>query len=303
MTDRPNVSAEVTAYLAAVSEALSDLPQEERDDLLAEVETSLVEAGGPVAARLGPPDEFAAELRAAAGLHREPDAGRPESRLLAWLRKAAADRRVAAARPVLARLAPIWWAVRGYVVVAALAMLVCATWSSSHPQVPRLGTGATGLLAIVVAVALSVVLGLRGFRGPIWTLANVALAFAALPVAQHLAERAPQQLIVAYVQTSVAEPQVLTYDMAPVRNIYPFTRSGRLLHDVLLYDGRGYPLEIGRNYPDASRRYVLNRLGNRLYNTFPIRYYEPGTAVVAHPDAIPPVRFPRILTPALRPKP
>ena len=72
---------------------------------------------------------------------------------------------------------------------------------------------------------------------------------------------------------------------------------------MLLYDGRGYPLEIGRNYPDAARRYVLNRLGNRLYNTFPIRYYEPGTTVVAHPDAIPPVRFPRILTPPLRPKP
>ncbi|MDX6488698.1 MAG: hypothetical protein QOK13_1313 [Gaiellaceae bacterium] len=303
MTDRPNVSQEVTAYLAAVSEALSDLPEEERDDLLAEVETSLVEAGGPVAARLGPPDEFAAELRAAAGLHREPEASRSESRLVAWLRRAGADRRIVAARPVLARLAPIWWAIRGYVVVAALALLVGATWSTSHPQVPRLGTGATGLFAIVVAVALSVLLGLRGFRGPLWTLANVALVLVALPVAQHLAERAPQQIIVAYVQTSVVEPQGLSYDMAPVQNIYPFSRSGRLLHDVLLYDGRGYPLEIGRHAPDAARRYVLNRAGNRLYNTFPIRYFEPGTAVVAHPDAIPPVRFPRLLTASLSAKP
>jgi len=64
---------EVSHYLAAVREALDDLPSTERDDLLVEVEPSLLDAasesGGNVSARLGPPEEFAAELRAAAGLH------------------------------------------------------------------------------------------------------------------------------------------------------------------------------------------------------------------------------------------
>jgi hypothetical protein len=290
----------VTAYLAAVSAALSDLPQDERDDLLAEVETSLLEAGGPVAARLGPPDEFAAELRSAAGLHRQPMA-RADSRLRAWLRRAATDRRFVAARPVLTRLAPLWWALRGYVAVAAVALALHAAWSSSYPLVPRFGSGALGLLAILAGVGLSVLVGLRGRFGTTAALANVALLCAAFPVAAHLAERAPQQIFVMYVPTSTAEPDVLTYDMAPVSNIYPFTRSGRLLHDVLLYDGRGLPLEIGRNQPDGTRRYVLNRLGHRLYNTFPIRYFEPGTAMVAHPDAIPAVRIPRVITPALNP--
>ncbi len=38
---------EVAAYLAAVREALADLPAAERDDLVAEVEASLVEAAAP----------------------------------------------------------------------------------------------------------------------------------------------------------------------------------------------------------------------------------------------------------------
>jgi hypothetical protein len=62
---------DVDAYLAAVRAALTDLPAAERDDLVAEVEASLLDAaseGGPIAARLGPPEEFAAELRSAAGL-------------------------------------------------------------------------------------------------------------------------------------------------------------------------------------------------------------------------------------------
>src|SRR5687768_14623642 len=45
---------------------------EERDDLLSEVEPSLLEAAAdgdePIAARLGPPADFAADLRASAGL-------------------------------------------------------------------------------------------------------------------------------------------------------------------------------------------------------------------------------------------
>jgi uncharacterized membrane protein len=59
-------TADVAAYLAAVRSSLRDLPEAERDDLVAEVEASLVESageGGSIAARLGPPEEFAAELR------------------------------------------------------------------------------------------------------------------------------------------------------------------------------------------------------------------------------------------------
>src|SRR5581483_3068770 len=67
LTAAAHVPSDVERYLARVRDALSDLPVEERNELLAEVEASLYESasetGGPVAAQLGPPEDFAAELR------------------------------------------------------------------------------------------------------------------------------------------------------------------------------------------------------------------------------------------------
>ena len=62
--ERPDVAA----YLDAVRSRLADLPTEERDDLVADVEASLLESGEPP---LLSPEEFAAELRDAAGLSPE----------------------------------------------------------------------------------------------------------------------------------------------------------------------------------------------------------------------------------------
>ena len=62
----------VAEYLSALRTELADLAPEERDDLLSEVEPSLLEAAAdddePIAARLGPAAAFAADLRASAGL-------------------------------------------------------------------------------------------------------------------------------------------------------------------------------------------------------------------------------------------
>ena len=112
------VPPEVAMYLAAVRAALADLPPEERDDLLTDVRASLVEAaaesGGNIAARLGPPEEFAAELRAAAGLHAPAPVRRDRGRLIELARRIAAD-------PQVRRLVPIWWVARAYVAVGAVA--------------------------------------------------------------------------------------------------------------------------------------------------------------------------------------
>ena len=48
-----------------------------------------------------------------------------------------------------------------------------------------------------------------------------------------------------------------------------------------------------------NRRYLVTRRGQRLYNSFPVRYFDPGTSRVAHPNAGPVVRIPNILTPPL----
>ena len=65
-------SIEVREYLAAVSRELADLPADERDDLLEDLDSHLheviAEGEGSLEQRLGPPAQYAAELRASAGL-------------------------------------------------------------------------------------------------------------------------------------------------------------------------------------------------------------------------------------------
>jgi hypothetical protein len=299
--------AEVEAYLAAVRATLSDLPPAERDDLLAEVEASLREAAddaGAIGARLGSPEEFAAELRSAAGLHERLGA---ESRVNVreLLGRIAADPRVAALRRLGAELAPVWWVVRGYLIVAGLATVWHTSWSARYPFVPRFGSaelglypivprfgGAeVGLALIVLAVAVSVRLGLKwrndrsSSRRSVVALNLVCLVLL-LPVGSYLGDGARGTTNVVVVHEPLAQPG-LTYNGTPVRNIYPYSLEGKLLHDVLLYDGAGAPIEIGAQFKDPNRRVLTTSSNAPIFYSFPIRYYEPGTTHVAHPNASP----------------
>jgi hypothetical protein len=286
---------DVQTYLAAVRASLADLPTAERDDLLAEVEASLVEAesesGGNIAARLGPPEEFAAELRAAAGLHQVAPAARAPSRLRPLLSRLMQGGRAEEVR----RLAPIWWVARAYALVGAIALLVGAGWSEAYTVVPKFGSGALGLLAILGAMAGSVLLGLRTRMRPI---VELALLAAAVPVLVHLAHP-PVRSTAVYVQAAQYYVPGLAYNGVPLGNVYPFTRQGRLLHDVLLYTGAGVPIDVAGAENDPQRRVLQARNGEPVLNAFPVRYFEPGTGHVAHPGAAPRVRIPRIATPPL----
>jgi hypothetical protein len=94
----------------------------------------------------------------------------------------------------------------------------------------------------------------------------------------------------------------LAYNGTPIENIYPYTRDGRLLHDVFLYTSQGQPLDVSTVVPDPNRRVPRTASGRPVFNIFPIRYFEPGTRLVRHPNAGPQVRLPRLATPALRPR-
>jgi hypothetical protein len=177
---------EVERYLAAVRDELGDLPEGEREDLLRDVEASLAEAAedgeGPLETRLGPASAFAAELRASAGLPPAPVGAplRPPT-----LRERVVDLgRTNEARAVarIAReLAPVWWIVRGYVLVYVVARLFDASWSTSYPAVPRLDTGVRGLAVILVACLGSVAWGLYWRRrGETWWPPAIALSLVLL---------------------------------------------------------------------------------------------------------------------------
>jgi len=168
--------------------------------------------------------------------------------------------------------------------------------------VPRIGNAKLGAIAILVAVAASIALGLWSRRTAQARLAlsvlNVALLAAVVPVAVHLSHRTqPAVATQIVVQTEIVPG--LAYNGTPLDNVYPYSRDGRLLHDVLLYTGAGTPLNLRAKSYDPLRRILFTKAGGRIYNAFPVRYYQPGTTTVLRPNAGPNVKVPRITTPPL----
>jgi hypothetical protein len=313
MTTAAGSSAEIEAYLAAVRAALSDIGEEERADLLAEVEASLVEAVGegdrPIAS-LGPPEAFAAELRASAGLG-EPATAPAARNGLDALRALAfglAQRPAVRAAVRLAReLAPAWWLVRAGLVVVAAAAASSASWSIAHPWLPHLPSARASALWLVVAVAASFAVGLRtrGRASAAVVIAVLAVDVVALlaivPLERHVREAPSASALgtpaIVYVPQSLPGLQL---DGRTVTNIYPYSRAGKLLHDVLLYDDVGRPIQLGLG-PDPLRRGTRSVDGQVLGNVYPIRYFSPGPSPrrVSHPNAGPRGHVPKIATPAL----
>jgi len=306
-TDRPDVEA----YLAAVRSELGDLRPDERDDLLTEVEASLLDAAeesdAPIAARLGPPADFAAELRTSAGLTTAASTrrARPKRDLLA---NAWRSPRAASAKRVLGELAPLWWVARAYVALALLVWAADIQWSGTVPFVPTIGIGGPGsvelgAVILVLAAAASVAHGLwerrRGGPGTLSVAVNVVLALAALPLSGDLAGRLSDRTVVTSVVVQTPATPGLAVDGVPVENVYPYSREGRLMLDVLLYDQNGAPLNVRAADADASRRVLRSAAGAELFNTFPIRYFEPGTRQVAKPGATPRIAWSPVVTPAL----
>jgi hypothetical protein len=205
-------------------------------------------------------------------------------------------------------LAPIWWLVRGYVAVAAINVVTGNAWSAAQPGVPKLaGSVYLGAAAILAGMAVSVGLGLwaRVPRG-LAIAGNLALVAAIIPVAIHNAgpgyEPIPYQQEYAQQVEALRYTQAvsgLTYNGSPIKNVYPYDRRGRLLHDVRLFGDGGRALDLGEAGRDPTRRPVLTADGEAL-NAFPIRYFEPGTEKVTNPDAGPTVDAKPLITRPLK---
>jgi hypothetical protein len=312
MTTTAGSSEQIEAYLAAVRASLGDIDEDERAELLAEVEASLIESAGeidsPIAA-LGPPEAFAAELRASAGLGEPAPFEAPSPSALAAARVFVADLRrrpwVAKLLPVARELAPIWWVARGYLAVVAAVVATGTWWSDSRPWIPDISTPRTGALVILAAIVASVAFGVLRRRRVeslllVALVVNVAAVLAIVPALRHLTEApSPQTVIVQGAATPTVLPGLVDAGR-PLLNIYPYSRAGKLLHDVRLYDDLGRPITLALG-SDQLRRVPVTATGLPALNAFPIRYRQPGTHVVAHPDAGPRIHVAKLVTPALRP--
>lgn len=263
----PVTSAAAQAFLAAVDAELTDLPAEERAELLEDLEQHLlaVEADGDersLTTRLGTAADYAAELRAAAGLPaREPVA--PRRRLPDVRRKLAAltnHRFVRAVRTFVPQLAPAWWLLRGYLVVL-LPCLWRISGSRDFPIPAPAGSKTLGLAAVLAAMALSVLTGKRRFPRPITMLVlalDLALAVTAVGVLRDAPHRLATHRTVVYNEclNCFRFSPLLSQQSGPVTDIYPYAADGTPLSGVLLYDQNGHPLQTGKQlwWADHCRR-------------------------------------------------
>lgn len=290
----PVTSPAAQAYLTAVREELADLPADERAELLEDLElhlTALEEEGRdePLTARLGSAADYAAELRAAAGL---PPRERVPSRRRLPVRRTweliSGNAAVRETRAFLPALAPAWWVVRGYLVV----LLPCLRQRAGAHDFPVPAPGghhALGALLVLAAVVLSVALGRRRLPRPVTVLivaVDLALAVAAVGVLRD----APRRLTTHTVEvvTPAQDPAFrlspLITQHGPVTDIYPYASDGTPLHDVLLYDQDGRPLQTGKQlwWPDRCKRVLAPPLaldGGPVPFAYPQRYVLDRSAV------------------------
>lgn len=275
----------VSAYAAAVRDHLSDLPPELVDDLTDGLEADLVDAledpAGPVAtgevplvrpgagthagmidlrARFGPAEEYAAELRAAAGLG-PAVAGRRATvgDGVRGMRDRAAARLRSAARPltsspywpavedVVAALTPVWWVLRGWVWFVVLTWVASAFYDAMF--VPR---GAGSLLVLVGLVLVSVQWS-RGrlvprHRVPLRLLraGHVLAVVLVLPLViafWNVAESRPahgQEVVYVDGGTQVVEPEAGVWvDGVRVSNLFVYDAEGNPVEGVQIFDDRG----------------------------------------------------------------
>lgn len=287
---------DVAAYLAAVRAGLADLPAEERDDLLADVEASLLDSGEPPALS---PREFAEELREAAGLSRGVPAAAQASPLDS-LREWLSSGRVASWLRIARELAPIWWVVRAYVVVSFFSLVSTGSIEPLGAGSSQTGPMDTLLLLFLLALPASIWLGFRTRRGSgsfrrAVLIVNALVVVSLFPVVPNSLDGIRYSSSVYH---TVPPTPGLAVDGAPVRNIYPYSRNGELLQDVLLYTDEGAPLALVTGTDDIDRR-ILETTAGPIFNSFPIRYFDPGTGTVGQPELGPPVAVPTVTTPEL----
>ncbi|GIH63136.1 DUF1700 domain-containing protein [Microbispora siamensis] len=247
-------------YAAAVREALADLPARDRDALLEDLDEHLAEVaaepGMSLEERLGSPEAYAAELRAAYGGRPSGGGsslgGRLRGRVSGAVRRFHTRllvlppyRQAAAFAP---ELRPAWWVLRGY----ALALAVLAPISA-----PGLVPGDIPAWVFTLAVIWgSVWLGRRGRTRPSrWgrvLLLGANLLAAVLVITAMADVPSTSSRSVAFDYGPQPDPGMRVETVSSlggdVSNIFPYAEDGTPLHNVRLYDQDGNPIMLEQGF-------------------------------------------------------
>jgi hypothetical protein len=266
MTGMSIQHADMERYAGRVRAALADLPTAVVTELTEDLENHLsdviAETTEPLEGRLGPPEDYAAELRRAGGLPPAAvsppaaDSPQPLSKLpelartgtveaTEWLSQFAAWNQF---RAFLPELRPGWWVLRGVLVAFLLLAIV-----DIHHAFLLLVLG--GLLAWA-----SVAIGRRtpahgtGWR---WIAGvNAAIAFAGLVLAIDALDRWPPPY--------PAPPPAHDSPGSGLTNLYIYDKDGKPLREVQAFDQYNNPVDLGGRPPPWYRP-DGTPVGNNIY--------------------------------------
>ena len=259
------VDERIARFAADVRHALSDLPEEEVDELLDGLESDLSDQADELDDWVpGDPAVYAMELRTAAGLP-APAKAPALHRSLAQFGRSVADRVAAWMRSSRAgvwllelflSLRPLWWLARGWV----LFTIVQLPATVGHPG-RMLGVPADPLAWFLLAalVLISIQWGRGRWLPNRWirglSTAVSVVAGLVLPLCVGLVFSTAHATLTwaanAQYESGYGEPTAgLSIDGERIRNIYAYDASGKPIEVVQLFDQDGRPLNtVGRNSP------------------------------------------------------
>ena len=213
MRTKTQANSSVTAYLDAVRIYLSDLPDWDVEDLMADIEQHVIEVAsewdGPITSVLGDPVSFVEEYRQSADVPRV-QAGPSTPPLVHRLVRAVENLRKGhlwlSIRAFAQEARPGWWALRGY--MAASIVMLIASSTSRTTMVNPFVFGPQGVVLAALGITLSVHLGRRS-QEPSWRrwgaiVANVVVVSAVILTGQQVNDT-PYEI---YADLPVAVPVV-----------------------------------------------------------------------------------------------
>jgi hypothetical protein len=308
-TTRVEARPDITDFVNRVRARLSDLSEEEREELVGGLEADLAElvADGGSVSELGDPRAYADELRSAAGVPaRSRDASHEPARPLGDVLAAGLDHArnrwealvnreaTVGAWSFLVTLRPVWWVFRAWLAVQLVdifASVVNYRWSGDQPTVvPTLLGPFPGVVVLAVAVVGSVQIG----RGRWWPGSAIgrsvaarvllvglnAFAVVATPVVLgQFANAADAGYGGAASAYPTQEPQAGLRNAGEyVQNVFPYDAQGRPLTGVQLFDQDGNPLVVprfaGETVAPGGERlisaYPWLQGERQVYNVFPL---------------------------------
>lgn len=276
--------------------ALADLPADEREEMLDDLRSHLAEVADesdtPPTTRLGPPEEYAAELRVAAGIGPAPravdvraasslerlrDAG---TAVRDWVRRRPGGPGLLAFLP---QLRPAWWVLRGYLLALVGAVVLGAVDFAG----PLPADGSTALVFLVFAAGLAVASVWLGTHPPRRPAAVLALRVGGvlLVLLGFAAWRAASTGTV----YAVSDEGPLTR----ITDVQAYDAEGRPLRDVQLFDQDGNPVELYDACGNPASR--LREDGTTALNVYPRGVPGGEDASCGDPSRPAPARLPALV--------